>query len=581
MSAVPDPGSSTAPHRAERALVVDDEATNRLVLRAMLREHGFEVAEAATGAEAVAACAEHRPDIIFMDVMMPVMDGYEATQRIKAEPENLAIPVIFLTAVTEESRLKRCIDVGGDDFLTKPYSRLLLKAKIDAARRSRDLQRILMHQRNELTRYQIQTEHDMEAARRLLEKINARAHLSAPNLKYLLRPMETLNGDIILAAGKPAGEQCFLVGDFTGHGLPAALGAFTAQGVFTSMATKGFPLLEIAVELNRKLNGLLPVGRFLSACVLELNNDTGLLSVCNAGMPDLLTVTRDGVIDGIFPSTHVPFGILPPDQFRANSNTHLMAPGDRVYAYSDGLIEAHDPNGALYGSERLMRILTSTAHADPFAAVVASVGRHVGGAPQSDDVSLLAVERVAESRLVAVVEQSAQRVDKRAARWSFELELDDEALRGPDPVPAIVQLFDTVQGLAPHRTPLYAVLIELYSNALEHGILQLDSRLKHRHDGFAAYYAERQRRLERLSGARVSFRCRHEPSPDGGLLDVCVSHTGKGMDLAATRGGALHENEGYAGRGIRLVRSLCESLEYLDEGRTANARYRWHADGIA
>ncbi|MBI4696452.1 MAG: SpoIIE family protein phosphatase [Gammaproteobacteria bacterium] len=579
MSAVLD-REGPAPAHAELALIVDDEATNRLVLRAMLSEHGFETVEATTGAEAVEACTARTPDIIFMDVMMPIMDGYEATQRIKANPANLAVPIIFLTAVTEEPQLKHCIDVGGDDFLTKPYSRILLKAKIDAARRSRDLHRTLLRQRNELSLYQVQTQHDMETARRLLENINARIHLAARNLKYLLRPMETLNGDIILAARKPSGEQCFLVGDFTGHGLPAALGAFTAQGVFTSMATKGFPLLEIAVELNRKLNGLLPVGRFLSACLIELNHDTGLLAVCNAGMPDLVAVAPGGELESTFPSTHVPFGILPPDEFRATSTTLLMEAGDRIYAYSDGLVEAHNPEGELYGSPRLLDKLTGTPRAATFDAVVESLGLHVREAQQSDDISFLEVERLTEASRVEVADGGPQRVEKRAARWSFELELDVAALRGPDPVPAIVQTFDTVQGLAPHRTPLYAVLVELYSNALEHGILQLDSGLKHRHHGFAEYYAERQRRLETLADACVVFSCRHEPVTGGGRLELRVSHTGKGFDAAgASR--ELATNDGYSGRGIRLIRSLCESLEYLDGGRTAVARYRWSADSVA
>lgn len=576
MSAVLDRESQMSPH-AELALIVDDEATNRLVLRAMLSEHGFETMEAATGADAVTACAVRTPDIIFMDVMMPVMDGYEATKLIKARPENLAVPVIFLTAVTEEPQLKRCIDVGGDDFLTKPYSRILLKAKIDAARRSRDLHRTLLRQRNELSLYQVQIQHDMETARRLLENVNSRNHLSAPNLKHLLRPMEELNGDIILAARKPSGEQCFLVGDFTGHGLPAALGAFTAQGVFTSMAAKGFPLLEIATELNRKLNGLLPVGRFLSACLMELNLNTGLLTVCNAGMPDLLNVTPAGRIEATFPSTHVPLGILPPEQFRATSSTLLMEPGDRLYAYSDGLVEAHTPEGELYGMERLIWVLTGTPRATAFDAVVDSVAWHVRGARQSDDISLLEVERVADAGLVETIEKGRQRVEKRAGCWNIGLELDADALRGPDPVPGIVQIFDTLQGLAPHRTSLYAVLAELYSNALEHGILQLDSRLKHRHHGFAEYYAERQRRLETLEEGRIVLECRHEPTGDGGLLELRVTQSGEGFDVAAI-GRELAANDGYSGRGIRLIESLCESLEFRDEGRIAIARYRWRTD---
>jgi len=66
---------------------------------------------------------------------MPVMDGYEATKKIKSMMTDKFIPIIFLTAMTDEQALSRCVEVGGDDFLTKPYNRTLLKAKIDALQR--------------------------------------------------------------------------------------------------------------------------------------------------------------------------------------------------------------------------------------------------------------------------------------------------------------------------------------------------------------------------------------------------------------------------------------------------------------
>ena len=121
-----------------RLLIADDEASNRLLLKGLLRKSGHVVIEAQNGREAVEMFAEERPDMVFMDVMMPEMDGYEATERIKALAGERWIPVIFLTALSDEAGLARCIECGGDDFLTKPYSPVLLGARMNSHLRRSD-----------------------------------------------------------------------------------------------------------------------------------------------------------------------------------------------------------------------------------------------------------------------------------------------------------------------------------------------------------------------------------------------------------------------------------------------------------
>ena len=102
-------------------LVVDDDDTNRLVLEALLSDAGHRVIEARHGAEAVELYRQHRPDAVLMDVMMPVMDGYEASRRIRALAGRHFVPIIFLTALSDDKSLARCIEAGGSDFLTKPF----------------------------------------------------------------------------------------------------------------------------------------------------------------------------------------------------------------------------------------------------------------------------------------------------------------------------------------------------------------------------------------------------------------------------------------------------------------------------
>lgn len=561
------------------ALIVDDDASDRLILTTLLNSHGFATIEVTDGLAACNVCEERIPDIVFMDVVISVLDGFAATQRIKSQHAEHFIPVIFLTATSDERQLARCIEAGGDDVLIKPYNAILLKAKIDAALRNRDMHRHLRLQRDELAGYQTQTRHDLEIARRILDSVSSSNQVVADNVAYLVRPMEILNGDLILGARKPSGSQCFLVGDFTGHGLPAALGALLLQDVFKSMVIKGLSLDEIAKEINKKLFNHLPVGRFLSLCMLELHAASGTLTVWNGGMPEVVVCGADGKLVCTLPSTTVPLGILHPQEFNATASSLLLRPGDCVYAYSDGLIEAHDPLGEMFGKERLLATV-ETPHADAqtiFNGLVQGLADHVRGAQQSDDISLLQVRYVPDSATEVGHADTGSRVTRDPASWQFSLTVMAPDLKSNDPIPMLLQVLDTVQGLGGRRTQLYMILTEMYSNAVEHGLLLLDSKLKHGVDGFERYYYERRRRLQELVEGHVAFAFAHRPHRDGGILEITVSHSGAGFDpreLSAP----LATNLEYKGRGIRLIESLCESLEYRDDGRTAVATYCWQGE---
>jgi two-component system cell cycle response regulator DivK len=114
----------------KRILVVEDQEDNRRILRDMLTNAGYEVVEVDNGGEALPAATEHRPDLILMDIQLPVLDGYEATRRLKADPAVRAIPVIVLTSYALSGDEGKARAAGCDDYVTKPYSPRQVLAKI-------------------------------------------------------------------------------------------------------------------------------------------------------------------------------------------------------------------------------------------------------------------------------------------------------------------------------------------------------------------------------------------------------------------------------------------------------------------
>jgi len=114
----------------KRVLVVEDHEDNRRILRDLLGSAGYDMIEAENGQAAIALAAEKRPDLILMDIQLPIMDGYEATRRIKADPDLRGIPLIVVTSYALSGDEEKARLAGCDDYVSKPFSPRDLLAKI-------------------------------------------------------------------------------------------------------------------------------------------------------------------------------------------------------------------------------------------------------------------------------------------------------------------------------------------------------------------------------------------------------------------------------------------------------------------
>ena len=115
----------------KRILVIEDQEDNRAILRDLLTSAGFEVIEAVNGADGVAMAESETPDLILMDIQLPVIDGYEATRRIKANPALASIPVIAVTSYALSGDEAKATAAGCDGYVTKPFSPKALLAKVN------------------------------------------------------------------------------------------------------------------------------------------------------------------------------------------------------------------------------------------------------------------------------------------------------------------------------------------------------------------------------------------------------------------------------------------------------------------
>lgn len=555
-------------------LIAEDSPADRMLLSTIVSRQGHRVLTASNGLEAVGMFGQERPQLVLMDALMPVMDGFEAARRIKDLAGEALVPIIFLTSLSESEALARCLEVG-DDFLGKPYNAVILQAKIKAMDRLRRLQQTVLQQRDLIARNNEHLLNEQRVAKAVFDKVAHSGCLSAANIRFLQSPFALFNGDILLAAFNPSGDMHVLLGDFTGHGLPAAIGAMPLAEVFYGMTAKGFPMMEILREMNAKLKRILPVGVFCCATMLSLSFQRRLVEVWNGGLPDghlLRTATGERVA---LVSRYLPLGVLEPEAFNASCEVQPLQPGDRIFLLSDGVLETRDSHGRQFGEERLLQVFSSGHEPEQLFDEIQRALADFRGEAQ-DDVSMIELCMVDDVALVRPPLLFSDSGQSSLLDWSADFEFRADALKRFNPMPFLLQLLMEVRELRARGGALYAVMTELYSNALEHGVLGLDSALKSDAQGFAHYYRERDQRLQALQEGFVRFGLELMPQGAGGCLRIRVQDSGCGFasdSVCAVSCGS----DSLSGRGLRLVRQLADHFQLLADGSGAIVEFRWTA----
>ncbi|OGT05301.1 MAG: hypothetical protein A3F73_08770 [Gallionellales bacterium RIFCSPLOWO2_12_FULL_59_22] len=364
-------------------LVVDDTPENIDVLRGILGAD-YTVKVANSGQVALKIAAAQPPDLILLDIMMPGMDGHEVCGQLKADPLTRAIPVIFITARAETADEVQGLALGAADYLTKPVIPAIVNARVRTQLALRQVQREL--EEKNLT---------LNDEKELLEDIVSRMRSASPfdgrKLRHIQSSLEKTCGDIVLSACRADGAQHVLVGDFSGHGLPAAFGAPLASYIFYRLSAEGCTMRQILEEVNRILCRQLPTQLYMAAAALELSPDRKRALVWNCGLPPVLCL---GAAHGVsrISSSGLPLGISESvDTFEPHMQAGMES-GMHVYLYSDGLTEAMSVERELYGQTRL-ETLVARIHREqlPLEAIWQELDAYCGGQGLSDDAVMVEI----------------------------------------------------------------------------------------------------------------------------------------------------------------------------------------------
>jgi CheY-like chemotaxis protein len=545
-------------------LVVDDQATNRAILTWLLEDEGHTVIEAENGLIAVELYEKNPIDIVLMDVMMPVMDGLEATKKIKAlQTGGNYVPVIFLTALEDDKALTQCLESGGDDFLSKPYNDAILKSKIAAHIRIRELNKDITAKNDELMLHNSRWEREQNIVSHIFNTAMEHNLSDCDNLRSHIAPASTFNGDILLSAPSPAGGLYVFLGDFTGHGLGASIGTLPISHSFEQLAARHLSVGEIAFEFNKMLSTMLPDYMFCCASIIELNPQGDSLQIWGGGLPDAYVINVDGSIKETLPSGNMPLGVEKDEtKFNKGFEVRRLIEGERVIFFTDGIIEAESPEGEFFEEERLLSCFTAGTK-DTIGAILEKLNGFIQQAEQRDDITLF---EVSSGPVVINHKDSSSIVQDNydGILWNMSCALETEDIKRANPVEEVMSILGAQTFMRPNKDVIGLVLAEIYSNALEHGILELSSELKKTDDGFMEYYQQRQDRLENLKNAliQLDFKLIRDEEV---ILRIKMSDSGKGFDTTKAK---RSTNEDSFGRGIGLIYRVCNRVEYSDGGST-------------
>jgi CheY-like chemotaxis protein len=575
-----------------RILVVDDEPFNQALLQDMLEGMGHQVILASSGEEGLAKFREERPDAVLMDVIMPGMSGFD-TVRAMRRSTDLWVPIIFITSLNEVDDMVQGVQSGGDDYLLKPLNFDLLRAKINALHEHQLLERKLSEHNRELLDYRAKAIDESQIALEFIRKVTALDTASDPDVQFHLHPAENYSGDLIAFGRTPSGQLHVMLADSTGHGLAAALNVLPILQPFYAMTAKGFSIGKIAEEINRTLKDYLPQHRFVAAIIAAVDSESRMVQVWNGGLPPAVLLNPAGMVAYEFDSTHLPLGILGQSEFDAKVEQFFYGGHDcQLFLCSDGAVDTVAPEAdMLRGMQVLLNAARDEDACQRLQQVWQVVEQQLQGRAALDDIALMMVKcpgeyqspvdtlmsRTLASGVAAIRQQRASispaLLHAETNDWQLELKLGAAQLRKADVIPVLLLIVNNMESKDPKlSSTLFVTVSELFNNALDHGVLQLDSSLKQHMDGMELYFEERAGRLKNLDRGEVNIRLEKFTAGSNAFLKVTFKDSGEGFDYAQhLNAGSGEDGLLRHGRGIALMNSLCYSLRFMGKGNEVEA----------
>ena len=378
-----------------RILIVDDEPFNVDYLQQELDEFDYDLLTAFNGLEAFEKIQAEKPDLVLLDIMMPVMDGYAVLEKTKADPELRGIPIIVISANNDLKSVVKGIKMGAEDYLPKPFEPTILQARITSClerKRLRDLEQLHLQSLKK----------EMNIARNIQKEFlpSKMPVLPGWEIAAYFKAANNVAGDFYDAFTLPDGNFIFVVGDVCGKGIGAALFMTLYRSLIRATATSSDLTVSPA---ERLMHAIFTTNQYISTVhentltfattfIGLLDSRAGTLFYINAGNEPPYLIRADGASETLPPSGPA-VGAIPDAKFSVRETR--LETGDTLVAFTDGIPDSKTAQDEFFGYDRLKELmkLEITNPADFLNAIGDRLAAFTADSEQFDDITMLAVRR--------------------------------------------------------------------------------------------------------------------------------------------------------------------------------------------
>lgn len=582
-------------------LIADDNRTTLTLLTHAIRRMGHYVISAKNGYEAIDLYLEHDPDLLLLDVCMPELDGIETTKRLRDINKKYWIPIVLISSLNDTKQLVTGLEAGADDYLFKPINFVILESKIRSMYRIALMQNQLFLKNKELAEYYFLEENEKELVKQLSRYSFLRTEkqdvAQLKPIEYRFLANEHYDRQTLVATRTPTGIlHILMLENYSHHGLSGLLNALILTEIFYDFTEKGHTPAYIIEEMNARLHRITSsVYYYTPATFIAVDPVNQLISVWNGANPPVYFFNKNKQVVYQSEPKHLPLGALAPHHFDAKPEI-LPLDAYLVFLFSNSLLR-----------------LDETLHIDLIRLIQGADSQQQVGILENFLLTKQKESSTQESLLFAFVDcelelnEYNQRAELRLRNkteqdffvlpyflqkiipiqpqfdnenWLFSFVFTESQLRTVDIPPLVLDTMGHIHGIRPHLNQIFLIFSELFSNALDHGILELNSELKRHPTGFEHYIAERNKRLKELKYGRIEVnlklqRCEYDPRP---CLIIRIKDSGKGFDW---QNYFLHPDKLKThrpsikpyGRGILLVKHICKEIQYSWKGNEVTIHY--------
>ena len=370
-----------------RVLIVDDAKANLdILVEGLKADHKLSLAM--NGEMALQIAVRTPPDLVLLDIMMPGMDGYEVCRRMREMQETADVPIMFLSSLEEVRDKTRGFEAGGNDYLTKPFEMLEVKARVRSLLKAKAYSDAVKEQIASELRVAREIQMGM-----LPHEFSAMEAAYGVEFGAVLEPAREVGGDLYGVCAAAADRLVVFLGDVSGKGIPASMFMVRAISLARLLARDIVEPELILARLNDELSEDNPSFMFVTFICAVFDPDTGKLTIANGGHCRPVLIRAGEPPCWAVKNLGTALGFDAGMEFERTELT--LRPGDSLVFYTDGVSEAFNPADECYGDDRLIADTTELAGQSPTeltTALLARVHAFADSAPQSDDIAILTLK---------------------------------------------------------------------------------------------------------------------------------------------------------------------------------------------